>query len=371
VSPWTRSRPLGRTWSTNYASIHLVAHGSQCCKAYFGPSRSPISPTPTCSSPPQSPISALRLRCSEEVPHDILSTAASKISKLPAPTIQFLDISREIPWAHFTDPLSAFVLRCGPPLTDFPTIPLSDAAINHLIQLPHLRTWALRGPPPEYSTSHLPLVFPPLTELTLLRGATYGWFPLLKHLECCVSTTRSATPLDIAKESLRSLSAEHFPDAIIDPSFSFTVQMFRNLALLNVGPYCCFPNGKDQCTFKLHDDDVTQLVTVLPRLKHIAFGRPCPENSCSTTVACLLSISVHCVELRSLGIHFNTTNIIDDFRNISEGPRFQELRSHVWMPFRSHSPSTSPKTVADGMIKIFPSLGVSSRDSRSHELEEM
>jgi len=229
----------------------------------------------------------------------------------------------------------------------------------HLIQLPHLHTWALGGPPPDYSTSPLPLVFQPLTEFTLLEGAIHGWFPLLKRLERCVSA-----PLHRVKESLRSLRTPHSPDTIIGASFSSTVQMFRNLARLNVGPCCCSPSGNGQCAFKLNDDDVTELVKALPRLEYITLGRPCPENTCATTVACLLSISVRCVKLKSLAIHFNTTKIIDDLRNITEGPRLQELRSlprctlsrldTFQIPLSLDEPGL--ETGADGVINIFPSV---------------
>ena len=315
---------------------------------------------------PHSPISTLRLWCDRRVPYDILPTAASKISRLPASALQLLhmNINGEIPWAHFTAPLSAFVLRCGPSLTDLSSsIPLSDAAMNHLIQLPHLHSWAIGGPPPNYSTSPLPLVFPPLTEFILFGSVTHRWFPLLKRLECCIPTTRGAAPLHMVKESLRSLTAEDFHDTVIDASFSSTVQMFRNLARLNV-PYCCFPNGEDRCTFKLNDDNVTELVTALPRLKDIILGRPCSENTCATTVACLLSISVRCVELQGLTIHFNTTKVVDDLKNISEGPRFRELRSlprcTLWrlkvfqIPLALDEPGFEAVTV--GMVNIFPSL---------------
>ena len=316
---------------------------------------------------PQSPVSTLRLCCGDGVPHDILPAAASKISRLPTSSLQLLHvgISRGISSAYFTDSLSALVLRCGPSLTDFSSsIPLSDAAINHLIQLPHLHTWALGGPPPNYSTSPLPLVFPPLAEFTLLAGATHGWFPLLKRLECSVSTTRGATPLHMVKESLRSLSAAHSHDTSIDASFSSTVQVFRNLTRLNVGPYCCFHNGMNRCTFKLNDGNVTELVTALPQLRHITLGRPCPENTCATTVACLLLISIHCTELQGLTIHFNTTNIINDLKYLSEEPRFQELHSlprcTLWRLKVFQIPLTLDElgfdTVANGMVKIFPSL---------------
>ena len=80
------------------------------------------------------------------------------------------------------------------------------------------------------------------------------------------------------------------------------------------------------CVFKLNNDNVSELVMALPRLDFLLLGYPCNKNTCATTVACLLPISVHCAGLQSPEIHFNTTNIVDDLENISEDPRFQELR---------------------------------------------
>lgn len=65
--------------------------------------------------------------------------------------------------------------RCGPLLTTFSsTIPLSDAAVNHLIHLPRLDTWHAKGPPPSHSASSLPLIFPPPNKFTLEGAAAHG-----------------------------------------------------------------------------------------------------------------------------------------------------------------------------------------------------
>ena len=63
-------------------------------------------------------------------------------------------------------------------------------------------------------------------------------------------------------------------------------------------------------------------------------------------------------------IHFNTTNIVDDSRNILEDPRFQQLRSRPKCLLKSLTVYRTPleiddsdlETVAKGMIDIFPSL---------------
>ena len=92
------------------------------------------------------------------------------------------------------------------------------------------------------------------------------------------------------------------------------IKSFRNLVYLTVD------DDEGQCTFKLNNDDVTELAIALPQLESLLLVRPCYENTCPITVACLLSISVHCVMLEELTIHFNTANIVGDFRYILEVP---------------------------------------------------
>ena len=81
-------------------------------------------------------------------------------------------------------------------------------------------------------------------------------------------------------------------------------------------------------SFKLNNDNVTELVAAFnidgvtsPRI-HVFRIR------WVTTVACLLPVSVHCVKLEKLQIHFNTTSVVDDLKSIPEVSQFgQPLRS--------------------------------------------
>ena len=207
----------------------------------------------------------------------------------------------------------------------------------------------------------LHLLIPPLMELTLGKGAARGWFPLLGRLEDGAATTQDVTPLSKVKESLKDLKVEDISGINIDASSVSTIQYFRNLVRLHVKVYC---HGGSQCFFKLNNDNVTKLAMALTQLESLLLGAPCPENACLTTVACLLPISVHCNKLRKLEIHFNTTNIIDDFKNTLEDPRFQQLRSLQRCPLACLRTGQIPlsveesgsETVVKGMIDIFPSL---------------
>jgi len=306
---------------------------------------------------------------SQTIPHEILPAIASAISTLPASALETLlmEIDQDmVPPSYLKDSLSSVVLRCGPSLTRFTSlVPLSDAAVNHLIQLPHLRTWHTGGPPPTYAPSSLPPVFPPITKFTLESCAANGWLSLFKHLEHTASTIHGATPMSRVKQSLKSLNIiEGSPDPIIDVSFTSTIQIFRDLVSLNVWTDCHDNNGGGQCIFRLDNDDVIKLVTTLSQLESLLLGDPCFENTCTTTVACLLPISVYSTKLRDLTIHFNTTNVVEDFKGISRDPRFQELRSlprcTLSCLYVSQTPLTLDgpgfETVANGMTDLFPAL---------------
>ena len=302
------------------------------------------------------------------VPCDTLSSITSILSALPTATLQILVIGlppHGVPWADFKELFSSVVLRCGQSLTELTSpAPLSDAAVTHLIQLPHLHTWFTTDPPPNFLPSSSPLGFPPLVQLTLWDNAVCGWLPLFKRLEHAVPTARGVEPLSRMKESLRFLNIRKLYGFIIDISFTSPVQIFRNLVSLNVGARCRDEDGNDRCVFKLNDDSSTKLATALPQLESIFLGHPCSKNTCTTTVACLLQISVHCIKLRNLAIHFNTTNVVDDFKNMSQDPRFQPLRSLPRCPLSRLGVHLTPltldepgvETVAHGMIDIFPSL---------------
>jgi len=304
-----------------------------------------------------------------KVPQNALRSIASIFSALPASTLQFLLVGmgdHGIPWPYFKDSLSSVVLRCGPSLLEFGSlVPLSDEAITHLIQLPNLHTLSVSGPPPHYPASSLPLIFPPLTGFTLGEGAAREWLSLFKRIEDSVSTTQGMTPLSNVKGSLKSLDVENLCGLILNTSFFSQIRTFRNLVQLNIDTYCHDEHGQGQCNFKLNDRDVVELAMALSQLQHLLLGHPCFENTCTTTIACLLQISVHCVKLGVLGVHFNTANIVNDAKNVLEDPWFQELLLLPRSALRCLVVHDMPidideapdyETIAEVMGKIFPSL---------------
>ena len=302
------------------------------------------------------------------VPLRVLPTLVPTLSALPTSSLERISVHtrhRMVPWAHLKDLFSSIVLRCGSSFTEYDSpVPLSDAALHHLIQLPHLRTWYIYGPPPTCPTSSLPLVFPPLRELTLGEDATRGWLPLLKRLDGGVATAQGVTPLSKAKESLKVLNVKETFGIGIDPSSVSTIQYFRNLVRLNVERCCHDEYDNGQCIFKLNNDNIADLTMALTQLESLLLGHACFKNTCLTTIACFLPISVYCSKLRKLEIHFNTTKIVDNFKNILGDPRFHQLRSLPRCPLVCLDAGQIPlsldesgsETVVKGLIDIFPSL---------------
>ena len=308
--------------------------------------------------------------CIYSGPPDSISPAlASTISALPASALKTLWIGAEWEssldtyWAHLKDSFSSVVLCCGPSLVRLSSqTPLSDEAVDHVIRLPHLRTWEVEGPPPSCSASSPKFILPPLKEFTVGAKSARGWLSLFRSLEVRLSATQDVTPLSRMKKSLRRLSVYgHFSAFIIDLSFVFPIQIFQNLGFLHVGVGC---SSEGRCIFKLNNDDIAKFAMAMPQLDYLVLGPTCSKNTCATTAACLLPLSVYCVRLSVLDIHFNTTNIVDDLKNISVDPRFQELHSlprcEVW---RLGVPDVPPvldesglRTVVDGMRYIFPRL---------------
>jgi len=298
-----------------------------------------------------------------KTPRDFPRTVASTISTLPTSTLRSLhvDISH-MPWAYLKHSLPSLVLRCGSSLTKFacPTT-LSDAAINHLAHLPNLRYWNTTDPPLNYSNSPLPLplTFPPLTQFYVAGDAGFSWISLFGRLATGVPGVQALTRI---RESLKELCVGNFDsDPIIDVSFVSPIQMFHNLTFLNVVTGC--PNNR--CAFELDDHNVAELTAALPCLAALYLGFPCSRNTCATTITCLLWISVRCLELEDLVIHFNTANIVEDFKRVSTDLRFERPRSLPRCPLQILEVFETPLTldepsleiVANGMVDTFPSLG--------------
>ena len=212
------------------------------------------------------------------------------------------------------DVISSFLCRSGSSLRRFHSnLPLSEAAIHHLMQLPHLCSWVIvQGVPRTIS----PSILPPLEKIHLREQVALPWLRLIASQEEGVlqnGSTPTTSHTNI-RETLRSLICPG--NTIIDSTFLSSILKFRNLVTLYVNAHCY---GVEGCIFHLTDDGVENLAATLCRLKSLRLGQICGSNSCNTTIASLLSISVHCLDLTFLETHFNTLTIVGDIQRLLDG----------------------------------------------------
>ena len=254
--------------------------------------------------------------------------------------------------------ISSLVLRCGPPLRSFDcSIPLSEAALHHLIQLPNLRSWVAFGEPPRTIP---PLAFPSLEELRLRPEALSWLHPLTARVDDTLRDDPKSTAVVMKtniKETLKLLRCPK--NTPVDPTLLSSILSFRNLVALYVENDPC--DMGDICTFDLTDYDVENLANTLPSLATVKLGEVCDFNSCRTTVASLLSISTRCLALTVLEIHFNTRTIAGDIRSLLDGGSgCDKPRCGLEILWVGHLPLRVPEedigTVAMGFADIFPRL---------------
>ena len=289
-----------------------------------------------------------------DVPRSQLGALTQLISSLPT---SLQDLSIACRWGScepLQETVSSFICRCGSLRTFGTCVPLSEAAIHHLTQIPTLRRWiTIQGPPPTVPT----FIFPSLESLRLEKPATLPWLHLLaSHEEGTLRSGSSATSHPNTRETLTSLNCHGSItfDSLLLPS----IAKFRNLAELCLDTYCYNTEG---CAFRSTDHDMETLAAALPRLKTLQLGLPCPSGSCKTTVASLMSISVHCLDLTVLETHFNTRAIVGDMQRLLDGgaERSKEkckLRNLAvgYLPLEVREEEV--EAVAVGLKVIFPCL---------------
>ena len=218
--------------------------------------------------------------------------------------------------------VSSTIERCGDSLRKLDvSVSLSEAALNHILRLKNIRLWCACNPPP--ATLPFPTTLPPPQALILGNKESHEW---ISWLTWRVGRTpgRQDSPLEYTglQATLTYLSFQEFVCSI-DATFISPFSHFPNLVHLEV-PSGCW--ALSDCSFFLTNRDAIQLSAALPRLEWLDLGLPCSETS-STAVSCLLALSVHCKNLRNLRIHFNTANLTDDIKLLSEDPDLGSLQS--------------------------------------------
>ena len=208
--------------------------------------------------------------------------------------------------------LSSFVLKCGSSLKRLNTsVPLSKEAILHLINLPNLADWETSQAPDKNLKS-----FPPsLERFRIETPEALGWIVAPPHkVSVGQNNSALARPHIAARDNLKSL--EIGPGITVDSKLLSCLLPLRNLTYLMVAGTCV----KKTCNFGWTDDNIHDLTFALRRLQFLYFQHLCSSNTCKSTVASLVSISVNCLDLGELQIHLNTKNIVSDMnRLIQEG----------------------------------------------------
>ena len=210
------------------------------------------------------------------------------------------------------------------------------------MQLPNLSRWRTDQGPPQVTST------PVLQSLEDFRFDGEGALPWLQFLASDGRGTR---------ERLKFLDLPG--DSVIDSVFLSSAVNLRNLIKLQVrGTPCSRAKG---CSFRLTDDNVKDLATSLPRLECLYLGYPCGLNTCKTTVASLMSISIHCPDLSEPEIHFNVKTIVDDMQGLIDEDVVHnkakcQLRSIYVGGMRLQLDSAGLRTVATGFGVIFPHM---------------
>ena len=307
-------------------------------------------------------------RCvSSPLSEEILSNLASAIAELPTSSLQYLRIDGRIPKNSVSTDLgsvvSSTILRCGPSLTAlYASVPLSDAAVQHIMRLPKLTSWrAMNGPPRGLDLS-LSYPFPQLEILELRTEASLEWLPPPEASARRTSPGQDAHVPPHCRLGQKLTVLDFWVGAPIDVVFMSPIMEFHGLVKLILESSCSYTDG---CTFGLTDDDVAGIAIALPNLVDAIFGEVCRADVCRTTVCSLLFLSIRCKNLETLEIHFNTRNLREDLELIPENSRLRGLcelpRCQLEQltvgnaPFRIAKEDHGP--VVAGFLHIFQSLG--------------
>ena len=218
---------------------------------------------------------------------------------------------------------------------------LSITVIKKLLQLPNLRLLKAGLP-----RTHIPLpavVLPSLEELIVSYGETSSLLHILRNIlnptlrelkvfsrdpsPACLQTLGISLLEANIEQTLSSLDCHGngipLTEAGLHPFLSFG--RLTKLDLL-------FPCTGEGCSFQLNDSIISKLAVALPRLTHLGLGgAPCEAATSDVTIASLVVLSINCVDLDFLRLHFNANGIIShDVHTNSQTHKFTcKLRTLV------------------------------------------
>ena len=298
---------------------------------------------------------------------EILGDLASVMAELQTSSLQWLVVDISVPegpvLTNLTVALSSAILRCGPFLNSIIVpVPLTDAAIRHIMRLPELFSWATRNGPPDVSGFPLSNTFPKLRQLSPCSVKALKWLPFFNANTYHTSSGRVVpVPRNHGPhQTLISIFSPYGAPTEVDTTVISPILLFRGLVELQLESICSRAHG---CSFHLTDDDVGKIVAALPNLTTLNLGRACSADSCETTIASLLIISTGCKNLKHLTLHFRTRNLLHDLKSMPNDPRLRDLfqlpRCGLELLDASRAPlrmAQGYKRTAEEFLRIFPSI---------------
>ena len=196
----------------------------------------------------------------------------------------------------------------------------SMAVIDKLLRLPNLRSLDVQLPATRISPPAV--VLPSLGKLVVRYNDPRSWLHILQNIpnpalrEFDVTFTGSSTSylqtlgsfllnanVERTLVSLKCTSENLAPltGAGIHPLLSF-----GRLTTLELSASC----NEGQCGILLNDSIVSELAVALPHLTSLGLGSiPCKASTSNVTIASLVTLSMNCVDLDFLRLHFNANDI--------------------------------------------------------------
>ena len=269
----------------------------------------------------QSPqLTSLYVRVIPNIPNVVPILASLRVETLEE--VRFLDSSGD---RAVQDAISNLVLRTTATLRSI-EVPsdLSDAAIHHVTRLPNLSDASLGSVNLDRLTATPETSFPPLRTVETRVNSKGGWKCLLQdttNLESIVLHSPTALlPGEVVDafgflinkgfhQTMRRLSFAALEPYDITPPVLTPLLAFGYLTNLSVSPPC----HPTRCSSQLTNDTLAQLAGALPQLVELVLGNvPCGSPAPGVTLSGLAPLSVHCVHLRTLQVHFSALDIHTD-----------------------------------------------------------
>jgi len=269
----------------------------------------------------QSPkLTSLYVRVIPNIPNVVPILASLRVETLEE--VRFLDSSGD---RAVQDAISNLVLRTTATLRSI-EVPsdLSDAAIHHVTRLPNLSDASLGFVNLDRLTATPESSFPPLRTLETRVNSKGGWKCLLQdttNLESIVlHSPTTLDPEDVVEafgflinkgfhRTMRRLSFAALEPYDITPAVLTPLLAFGYLTNLSVSPPC----HPTRCGSLLTNDALAQLARALPQLVELVLGNvPCGSPATGVTLSGLTPLSVHCVNLKTLQVHFSALDVDTD-----------------------------------------------------------